>query len=170
MRILVFILIFCSNSFALEWNSDEFNKSIHRWNRSMKRYMDNPGKLKEEIGEKYEKAINDVRRPIEKEYSDDWDRLHKKYLEKKQVAGYLGERAYSYVNLRDGRAFWYNLRYDWDYTFDIFWTEVVEEVPLVIPLKMEFQKRVDVLRIYPYIIRPYFNNIKYRIKSNVRGR
>jgi hypothetical protein len=67
--------------------------------------------------------------------------------------------------MSDGSNLINNIKYDWDNSLPKIWTEFVEELPMVVPLQLELNNKVDSLRIYPYLIMPYVNNVKHKIRS-----
>lgn len=162
---MLVVLLFSFNLFAIEWNSQEFKNSLNKWGNSVNKYKENPSLIKEDITNKYKESFNNVSEPIKKKYEPDLHRIEKKLEEKGHALKYFGNRAKTYTNVYNGQTLVNNVQYDLEHSFPLFWTEFVEEVPLVVPLKLEINNKIDSLRIYPYLLRPYFNNIKYQIQG-----
>lgn len=164
-KYFIILIISISNSFAIEWNTDEMNKSFTRWSDSVKKYKEHPSLIKEDIKEKYNGSVENVVKPIQKKYENEIFYFEKKYAKKAKAFNHFGDRAKTYTKLYGGQVLYQNVMYDVENTFPMFWREVVEELPLVVPLQLEINNRVDSMRIYPYMLMPYVRGIKQEIKN-----
>jgi hypothetical protein len=143
------LLLLTLNSYAFEWNQEKFDESMKGYSEFIDDIIDDPSTIKDKTMNKYSEHIKDMKKIGKK--GEEYTKETYFVLEK------IVYRGSKYFYIRSSYQFMDYLIND-SLSLFYFLDNASYNVPLVAPLRREFDSRYDAIKNRTMFLKPYIRN------------